>query len=137
MGNFEFSAGKMVRSGAAVLALGGLGVLATGCGTSAATIAKMPAAERFSNDYAQNSSDTDGCLFGTVYDPYAIYQRSAESTVTEHSGIISITPNNNGVVLHFKNDGGNEPLQPVDHATREVMASYGCDTAQYPSQQQQ
>lgn len=135
----EFSVGRVrttvAKASLLALGFGALGTAEAACGQSASAIAKLPAAERVWNDYAQDTNGTDSCLFGTVYDPYAEWNRSAGSTVSVNDGVIEVTPDTHGVILHLVNKGGNIPLQPADEATREVLNSYGCDSAAYPDNQ--
>ncbi|WP_055529664.1 hypothetical protein [Streptomyces graminilatus] len=71
--------------------------------------------ERYERQY------TEGCLAASPYRRDAI-----QSWVDD--GVLVVTPISDGTTLRLgpAEDGGTHPLRPLDQATRDVLAEYGC-----------
>jgi len=71
--------------------------------------------ERYERQY------TDGCLAASPYRADAIQ-------AVVHGGVLVVTPISGDTTLRLgpAEDGGTHPLHPLDRATRDVLAEYGC-----------
>jgi hypothetical protein len=71
--------------------------------------------ERYERQY------TDGCLAASPYRKDAIQSWVKDS-------VLVVTPISGGTTLRLgpAEDGGTHPLRPLDQATRDVLAEYGC-----------
>lgn len=112
----------------------GLGIAACSI-PSPEVLNKTTLVQRYEFDYAGRTINggearKNQCMEDKAYDT-EVYRGSSASAAQEGEDTLTVTPTAGGAVLRLIRIDGNQPLQPVDEASKGILQAYGCDTRPY------